>query len=95
MKKYGNIELDRVKIFYANYRNVNNILTVSHSKGDYVTIWSVTIKSQSTIQNLIINGNEKTVSSSNKEICFPIDFKDEFSLIAWKLYVYTIFIISK
>ena len=38
MKKYGNIELDRVKIFYANYRNVNNILTVSHSKGDYVTI---------------------------------------------------------
>ncbi len=38
MKKYEHIELDRVKIFYANYRNINNILTVSSSKGDNITI---------------------------------------------------------
>ena len=87
MEDYEPETFNGATIFIGKHSLGDIIMTVLSTEGDYVTIGSTTVvSSQATYQNLTINGNEITVGSINKEICFHIDFDDNFSAITGKLY---------
>ena len=86
MNTYNPIHFDSGLIFFNDFDQSDNDLTVVSSKGDYVTVGSVPYDADyDSMNSLSIDGNEMTIYAE-KRICFPIDFKSQNTYISGKLY---------
>lgn len=86
MTSYTKYSYEDGFIFFSEFDHEDNYLTVGSTKGDYVTVGSVPYDGEyDSMNSLTINGNEMTIYAERK-ICFPIDFKSQYTYISGKLY---------
>ena len=77
-------------VFYGPIKNSDDdlILKVRSSKGDYITVGSVTMADKKVYKELKENRNEILVASTQDEVCFPISYSSKIMHITGKIYTF-------
>ena len=77
-----------INVFYGSTPTNDFDFKVKSSKGDYITVGSVTLSDQSEANELKENRNEILVASTKDEVCFPISYSNKIMYITGKIFTF-------